>query len=342
MSNKYILEVKNLSVYFGTKKSLILNSFKKQQKNGIVRAVDNVNFNIKRGDVLGLVGETGCGKTTIGKTILLLNKPTGGDIYFLGNSINDINKKTEMLNYYKKVQIIFQDPYSSLNPSMSLNTILKRPLIKLEKMNQYEIESRINKILKLCGLSKNDLKKYPHEFSGGQRQRLCIARALLTEPIFIVADEPTSALDMSIQAKILNLLRDIIENQKLSMLFISHDISSVLFISNRIAVMYNGNIVELMNKKDLLENAIHPYTKKLMSVIPKGPNKKNKKDKRIVLLKNNSKQKFLEKAKQGEYCIYVKCCPIAEKICYKKKPVLYCVGNDHFVACHKGIIVLTN
>lgn len=246
---KNLLEVKNLKKYFDK-----------------LKAVDDVSFEIQNGETLGLVGESGCGKTTTGRTIIKLYEPDGGKIIFDGNDLTNFTPR-EMLPLRKKIQMIFQDPYASLNPRMTVGDIIKEPLI-IHKFPKDERDDRVNKLLKLVGLNSEQAGRYPHEFSGGQRQRIGIARALAVEPELIICDEPISALDVSIQAQIVNMLEDLQKDLGLTYLFIAHDLSMVRHISTRVAVMYLGKIVEITSSEELYSRPLHPYTVSLLSSIP--------------------------------------------------------------------------
>ena len=260
--SEYLLEVKNLSKVFPIKGGLL------GREVGAVKAVNDVSFRIKRGETLGLVGESGCGKTTLGRSILRLIEPTSGEILFDGKNIVN-STPSEMRAIRRKMQIIFQDPYASLNPRMTIGDILSEPMDIHELHTGKEArKSRLLQLLSQVQLPPDALNKYPHEFSGGQRQRICIARALAVEPEFIVCDEPVSALDVSVQAQVVNLLMDLQKELGLTYLFIAHDLKVVEYISNRVAVMYLGNMVEVAESRELYGDAKHPYTKALFSAIP--------------------------------------------------------------------------
>lgn len=290
-----------------------------------VKAVQDVSFTIKRGETLGLVGESGCGKSTLGRCILRLIEPTSGEVYFDGQNVLEMNQ-TELRRIRRKMQIIFQDPFASLNPRMTVGNIIGEPLKIHGLAKGPDVTKRVLKLLDLCGLRAEAINRYPHEFSGGQRQRICIARALAVEPEFIVCDEPVSALDVSIQAQIINLLQDLQKELKLTYLFIAHDLKVVEHISNRVAVMYLGKMVELAGSEHLYEKPRHPYTQALFSAIPM-PDPKGKRQ-RIIL--------------QGDVpspisvppgCSFHPRCPIAKENCRRDIPALEDKAQGHWASC---------
>lgn len=316
-----ILEVKNLKKYFSVKGSLF------KGPGGNVKAVDGLSFDLYKGETIGLVGESGCGKSTLGRTIVRLYEPTEGEIIFKGKDISHFSKRA-LKPLRKEMQLIFQDPYSSLNPRMNVNAIVGEAILshKLVKKGE-EYRDRVNEIIQVCGLSPYHINRYPHQFSGGQRQRIGIARALALNPEFVICDEPVSALDVSIQSQILNLMMDLQEKMGLSYLFISHDLSVVKHISNRIGVMYLGSLVEMSGKKDLFDNPSHPYTRALLAAIP---------------IPNPLKKKKME-AISGEIpsnvnipagCKFNTRCPYAKDVCMQEIPATKEVSPRHYVACH--------
>jgi len=315
---EYLLEVVNLKQYFPVRVGFL--------KTVDLKAVDDVSFYIKKGETLGLVGESGCGKTTVGRTVLRLYKPTAGKILFRGKEIND----GESLKQFRRhAAMVFQDPYSSLNPRMTVGDIICEPLDvhKLYRTKE-ERESRIAKLMDLVGLSSEHATRYVHEFSGGQRQRICIARALAMNPEFIVCDEPVSALDVSIQAQIINMFEDLQKKLGLSYLFIAHDLHIVEHISDRIAVMYLGKIVETAESGELMNNPLHPYTVSLLSAIPVADPKKARARKRIILSGDVPSPLNIPSG-----CPFRTRCPKARAICAEKMPELKEVKKGHFVAC---------
>lgn len=309
-----LIEVKNLKKYF------------KIRGKGTLHAVDDISFSINSGETFGLVGESGCGKSTVGNVLLRLHPRTAGQMFYRGVDVFGANKK-QSFELCKKIQIIFQDPYSSLNPRMSIRSILKEAY-KIHKIAYGpELEQRVLEICADTGISKDLLNKYPHELDGGKRQVVGIARALSLSPEFIVCDEPVSALDVSIQATIINLLMDLQKKHGLSYLFISHDLSVVRHISNRIAVMYLGEIIETAPTDTIFANALHPYTIALLSAVPRI--EIGSKVSRIVL-----KGDVISPINPGPGCRFASRCWMSRDICIKQSPALQSVGDQHSVACH--------
>lgn len=295
---------------------------------GVLKAIDGISFEIYPGETLGLVGESGCGKSTAGRTLLRLEDPTAGEIFFEEQNISNLSRK-ELKNFKREAQIIFQDPYSSLNPRMSAGDIIGEPLLIHELAKGKEKEKRVEELLALVGLSPLHRDCYPHEFSGGQRQRIGIARALASSPRFIVCDEPLSALDVSIQAQIVNLLRKLQKEMGLTYLFISHDLSMVKYLSNRVAVMYLGHIVELASSQELYTHPLHPYTQALLSAIPIPDPQVERNRSRIVL-----KGELPSPLKPPKGCPFCTRCPKAIGLCHEKAPEFREVAPGHFAACH--------
>ncbi|VVB61160.1 Trehalose/maltose import ATP-binding protein MalK [uncultured archaeon] len=314
-----LVEVKNLKKYFYQGSG----PFKKKEA---IKALDDVSFYIKRNEILGLVGESGCGKTTCGKLILRLINPTAGSIYFDGHDITHLRPK-QMNEFRKKMMIIYQDPYGSLDPRMTIGAAIAEP-IEVHKLaaTKEEKENKIIELMEKVGLTPDQINRYPHEFSGGQRQRIGIARALATNPIFIVADEPVSALDVSIQAQIINLLKDLQKDFGLTLLFITHDLSVIKHTSDRIAVMYAGKLVELASKQDLFHEPMHPYTRALLSAIPiPDPEYQTK------YIPLTGEVPSLVHPPPG--CRFHPRCTEARPECSQNESELREVKKDHFVAC---------
>ena len=315
-----LLEVKNLRKSFP-----IAKSFTGKVLQELI-AVDNVSFKLYPGETIGIVGESGCGKTTLGRTILKLHQPSGGQIVFNGEDITNYNNK-EMRHLRTDMQIIFQDPYSSLPPRSTVGDILSEPVMVHNIVPKEKVKEYVLDLMEKCGLRDYYYERYPHEFSGGQRQRICIARALSVNPKLVVCDEPVSALDVSIQAQIINLLKSLQKSMNLTYLFISHDLSVVKFISDRIGVMYLGSMVEFGSKNDIFENPLHPYTKALFSAIP-NPNPDVKMN-RIVL--NGD---IPSPANPPKGCRFHTRCPYATERCKTEVPEYREYADGHFAACH--------
>jgi oligopeptide transport system ATP-binding protein len=320
MSDNTLVRVENLSKLFPIKGGVL------QRPIGYVRAVENISFHIYKGETLGLVGESGCGKTTTGRTILRLIDPTSGSIVFDGIDITTLSRK-QLAPLRREMQIIFQDPYGSLNPRMTVGDIIGEGLEVHKIARGKEKEKRIMELMEVVGLPPGYMRRYPHEFSGGQRQRIGIARALAVNPKFIVCDEPVSALDVSIQSQIINLLKDLQRQFELTYLFIAHDLSVVKHMSDRIAVMYLGKIVEYTSSEDLFSDPRHPYTLALMSAIP-IPDPEVKKQ-RIVLQGD-----LPSPSNPPKGCRFNTRCPKVMSVCREKEPPLKDIGKEHFVACH--------
>ncbi len=321
LENNRLLKVRNLKKYFPVRGGLFSKIV------GYVKAVDGVSFDIKKGETLGLVGESGCGKTTAGRTILRLLEPTAGEVEIDGKDIYRL-KKDELRKARREIQIIFQDPFGSLNPRMTVGDIVGESLFihNLTK-NKKSGEKSIKELLVTVGLNASHMRRYPHEFSGGQRQRIGIARALALHPKLIICDEPVSALDVSIQAQVINLLEELQNKFQLTYLFIAHDLSVIKHISDRIAVMYLGKIVELASAEDLYSNPLHPYTKALLSAVPiPDPTLKRQR----IVLEGDVPSPF----NPPKGCRFHPRCRYAKEICKEKEVELIDVGNEHYVACH--------
>ena len=320
MAEKPLLDVKHLKKHFPIKGGVFSKTI------GYVYAVDDINFTLEKGETLGLVGESGCGKSTTGRTILRLIEPTDGAIYFEGQDITNLDKSA-MRALRREMQIIFQDPYASLNPRMTVGSIIGEPLEIHKIAKGSEKEERVASLLQKVGLRAEDMRKYPHEFSGGQRQRIGIARALALNPKLIVCDEPVSALDVSIQAQVINLLEDLQAEFGLSYLFIAHNLNVVEHISNRVAVMYLGQIVELASDEELYKNPQHPYTEALLSAVPiPDPTVKKK---RIIL-----EGDVPSPINPPNGCHFHTRCMYKDKICEEVEPEFKDIGGGHWVACH--------
>ena len=322
-SGEVLLDVKDLVMHFPLTQGIIF-----QRKVGAVRAVDGISFQIKRGETLGLVGESGCGKSTTGRAILQLYRPTAGNVIFEGQDLTTL-KGEQMRRMRRQVQMIFQDPYASLNPRMTVGSIIGEPLEIHGLAKGREKTARVQELLSVVGLNPYFANRYPHEFSGGQRQRIGIARALAVNPSFIVCDEPISALDVSIQAQIINLLEELQNEFGLTYLFIAHDLSVVRHISDRIAVMYLGKIVELADHLELYRNPLHPYTKALLSAVPIPDPVIERKRERIILTGD-----VPSPVNPPSGCRFHTRCPLADTICREQEPEFREVTPGHWAACH--------
>ena len=319
MENNYLVEVKDLQQYFPV-------SGRRLFEKRYVKAVDHVSFGIHRGETLGLVGESGCGKTTTGRTLLRLYQPTGGKIFYDGTDITHLN----MMPYRRKMQIVFQDPYASLDPRMTIQDIVGESIdIHRLAANRKERRERVISVLNTVGLNSEHANRYPHEFSGGQRQRVGIARALAVDPEFIVCDEPVSALDVSIQAQVVNMFEKLQKELNLTYLFIAHDLSVVKHISNRIGVMYLGKLVELADSYELIFHSLHPYTKSLISAIPVADPKLSREMKRIPLHGD-----IPSPLDPPSGCTFRTRCIHSDELCAEKIPEWREVSKGHFCACH--------
>ncbi|MCD6571784.1 MAG: ABC transporter ATP-binding protein [Thermoplasmata archaeon] len=320
MKKDTILKIEKLKKYFPIKKGLF--TFSKDY----VKAVDDVDIHIRHGETFGLVGESGCGKTTLGRVAIQLIPATSGTIYFMGKNLTELNK-SELRRIRPHMQIVFQDPSSSLDPRMTVKQIVGEPLLINKKLKGEALNKKVLELLYTVGLNEQHLYRYPHEFSGGQKQRIGIARALALNPDFIVLDEPTSALDVSVQAQILNLLKDLQNKFGLTYLFITHDLSVIHYISNRVAIMYAGKIVEVSKTKELFEKQLHPYTEALLSAIPIPDPKVKKKLKPL-------KGEVPSLINPPSGCRFHPRCTKRMPICSKLEPELREIEEQHFVACH--------
>ncbi len=318
-----LLRVENLVKHFPIKRGIVF-----QKQIGAVHAVDGISFDIKKGETLGLVGESGCGKSTTGRTVLQLHRPTSGSVFLDGQDLAKLSNK-ELRPMRRRMQIIFQDPYSSLNPRMTIADIIGEPLVIHGMARGKELQIRVDELLTLVGLNPAFANRYPHEFSGGQRQRIGVARALALNPAFIVCDEPISALDVSIQAQIVNLLEDLQAKFGLTYLFIAHDLSMVRHISDRVAVMYLGLIVELAERDELFSTPLHPYTQALISAVPVPDPVVEEQRKRIIL-----EGDVPSPVNVPPGCRFHPRCPYAIDRCKTEVPAWRELRPAHFVACH--------
>ncbi|MBT9286705.1 MULTISPECIES: ABC transporter ATP-binding protein [Bacillus] len=318
-----ILELKDVKKYFPIRSGFF------QRKVGDIKAVDGVSFSLKRGETLGIVGESGCGKSTAGRTMIRLYKPTDGRILFKGQDISGLSEDKLRKSVRKNIQMVFQDPFASLNPRKTLRSIIKEPFQTHHMYSMSERNERVEELLAKVGLHPSFANRYPHEFSGGQRQRIGIARALTLNPELIIADEPVSALDVSIQAQVINLMEELQEEFNLTYLFISHDLSVVRHISDRVGVMYLGKMMELTDKHELYGNPLHPYTQALLSSVPVTRKKDAVKRERIIL-----KGELPSPANPPKGCVFHTRCPMAKPICKEQIPAFEEAAPGHYVACH--------
>ena len=317
-----LMEVIGLKKHFVVENSII------KENRKILKAVDGIDLKLYKGEIVGLVGESGCGKSTLGRTLLRMYDVTDGDIVFNEKIITKFSTK-QMHEIRKNMQMIFQDPYSALNPRMTIFEAVKAPLDVYNIGTQKEREEKVKELLKYVGLGENQIYKYPHEMSGGQRQRVVIARAVVLEPEFIVCDEPVSALDVSVRSQVLNLMKDLQIQKKMSYLFISHDLSVVRYLCDRIVVMYLGKVVEIASKKELFDHPMHPYTQALISAIPIPD--VNVKSEKIILQGD-----VPSPLKPPTGCRFHTRCPYATELCARQAPALTDHGNEHMVSCHRA------
>jgi oligopeptide transport system ATP-binding protein len=322
-NDNVLLRVDRLVKYFPITRGIIL-----QKEVGAVHAVDDVSFDVRSGETVGLVGESGCGKSTTGRTILQLYKPTSGHVYFEGEDLAKLHGE-HLRQMRRRMQMIFQDPYASLNPRMTVEEIIGEPLIVHNAARGNEIRDRVKELLNLVGLSGGLVDRYPHEFSGGQRQRIGVARALALQPSLIICDEPISALDVSIQAQVINLLEDLQSKMGITYLFIAHDLSMVRHISNRVAVMYLGVIMELATRDELYKHPLHPYTQALLSAVP-IPDPVIEEKRRRTILEGDVPSPI----NPPSGCRFRTRCPLAQEICAQTRPEFRELAPGHWTACH--------
>jgi len=322
-TNNVLIKVENLVMHFPIYRGVI------RRQVGVVHAVDGISFTIQRGETLGLVGESGCGKSTTGRAILQLYKPTAGNVYYKDTNLVKLRPEPMRL-MRREMQMIFQDPYASLNPRMTVRDLIGEPLMAFGENNSKQIDERVASLLDMVQLNPDFSSRYPHEFSGGQRQRIGVARALALNPSFIVCDEPISALDVSIQAQVVNLLEELQQELNLTYLFIAHDLSMVRHISNRVAVMYLGTFVELADRTTLYRKPLHPYTQALLSAIPVADPTYNEQRRRIIL-----EGDVPSPVNPPSGCRFRTRCPLADTICAEQSPEWREVEPGHFAACHK-------
>ncbi len=319
-----LLDVRGLKMYFPVTQGIIF-----QRTVGYVRAVDDISFSVRRGQTLGLVGESGSGKTTIGRTLIRLYKPTAGEILFDGQDLAKLHGE-QMRQMRRRVQMVFQDPYASLNPRYTIGSLVSEPMHIYNVGSNQEIRERTAELLRVVGLRAEYIDRYPHEFSGGQRQRIAVARALAINPEFVIADEPVSALDVSVRAQVLNLLQRLQKQFNLTYLFVSHDLSVVRHVADRIAVMYLGKIVEIADRDELYNAPKHPYTKALLSAIPIPDPKIERQRQRIILSGDLPSPINIPRG-----CRFHTRCPMAQSICRETEPAFEAKeGREHYAACH--------
>lgn len=322
MESEYLLKVEGLKKYFPSSSGWF------GQSKQMLKAVDGIDFYVKKGETLGIVGESGCGKSTTGNTIIRLLEPSEGKIIFEGEDITKLSER-EMQKIRKDIQMVFQDPFSSLNPRMRVFDIIAEPLRTHKAASGKVLENIIYELMETVGLDRSFAKRYPHEFSGGQRQRIGIARALALKPKLIICDEPVSALDVSIQAQILNLFIELQQKFDLTYIFIAHGIPAVKYISDRIAVMYMGEIVELASKDNLFSQTMHPYTKGLIAAVPVPDPSLRQQNNRMILEDDLPDQEDISNG-----CKFFSRCPFGTDKCKEEKPILKEIKNGHFAACH--------